>query len=153
MSTSLELSESSNETTSAGLNWVCWIEMSCGTSLAGAALLSELSLEDVPSPCSECVGCGCTTSLDVFTPVDCPDLPEKEEVGVSVSLDRSRGASTVDRFVSGCSDTGVLAFLFPRSRLVSEGRLNIESDVFCSLFLDVPLKTEYKQSKTGQREG
>ncbi len=79
MSTSLELSESSIKTT-------------CVTSLAGTALLSELSLEDAPSPRSECVDCGCTTLLDVFTPVDCPDLSEKEVVGVSVSLDRSRGA-------------------------------------------------------------
>lgn len=135
-STSFELSESSNVTNCPDL---CWIEMSCGTSLAVAALLSELSLEDVPSPRSDCVDSGRTAFLDVSTPVDCLGLIENEVVGVSVSLGRSRGASTVDRFVSGCSGTGVLAFLFPRSRLVSEGLLSIESNMFGSLLLDVPL--------------
>lgn len=146
ISTSLELSESSNDTTSTDLCWFCWIEMSCGMSLSGTVLLSELSLEDKPSPHR-------SAFFDVSTVLDCPGLSEKEVVGVSVSFDCSRGDSTVDRFKSGCSDTGVLAFLFPRSRLVSEGLPNVELNIFCSLLLDAPLKREYKQSKTGQRKG
>lgn len=136
ISTSLELSESSNEMASFDLHWFCWTELSCGTSLAGTALLSDLSPEDVPSPRSHCVDSARTAFLDVST----VGLPEKEVVGVSASLGDSRGASTVDRFVSGCSGAGVLAFLFPRSRLVSVGLLSTESKVLCSLLLDVPLK-------------
>lgn len=125
ISTSLEVSESSNEIISAGLGWFCWIEMSGGTSLAGTTLPSEVSLEDVPSPRSDFVDSGCPGFLDVSTRVGCKGLNEKEVVGVSVSLERSRGDSPVDRFVSGCSDTVVLAFLFPRSRPVSEGLPNV----------------------------
>lgn len=142
ISTSLDVSESSNEMTSSDLRWFCWIEMStcgtstCGTSLAGTALLLELSLEDVPSPRSGCEGSGCTAFLDVSTLVDCHGLSEKEVVGISLNC--IRGDATVDRFVSGCSDTGVLAFLFPRSRLESEGLCSVESNVFCSSLLDVP---------------
>lgn len=148
ISTSLELSESPSEMTSSDLRWFCWIEISCGMLPAGTALLTE----DLPSPRSSCVGSVSTAFLDLSTPVDCPGLPEKEVVGISVSLDCSRGDSTVDCFLSGCSGKGVVAFLFPRSWLVSEGLLNIESNMFCSLFLDVPLKIAYKQSKTGQRK-
>lgn len=84
----------------------------------------------------------------VSTVVSCVGLSEmefeNEVVGVSVSLDRSldRGTSTVERFVSGCSAAGVLAFLFPRSRLVIEGLLNAGSDAFPSLLLDAPFKIE-----------
>lgn len=151
ISTSLELSESSNETTS-GSRWACWTGMLRGTSLVGTAVRSELLLEDVPSSRSDCVGSGCPAFLDVSTLLDCTGMSEKESekevVGVSMSLDCSLGASTVDRLVSGCSATGALAFLFPRSGLESEGFLNTESNVFGSLLLDVPLKTKYKYSKT-----
>lgn len=110
--------------------------MSCGTSLVGTAVPSVLLLEDVPSSRSDSVDSGCPAFLDVSTLVDCTDISEKESekevVGVSMSLDCPRGASTVDRFVSGCSATEALAFLFPRSRLESEGFLNTESNVFGS---------------------
>lgn len=140
ISTSFELSESSSVTTTSDLHWLCWTGTSCGTSLAGTASRSALSLEDVPSPCSDPVDGGCTVSLDVPTTVDCPGLSEEEMVGVSVSLNRSRGDSTVGRFVSGCSGAGVLAFLFPRSWLLSDGLLNAESSTFCSSLLDVAEK-------------
>lgn len=137
ISTSLDVSESSNEMSSSDLRWFCWIEMStCITSLAGTALRLELSLEDVPSPRSDWVGSGCTAFLDVSTLVNGQGLSEKDVVGVS--LNSTRGDATVDRFVSGCADTGVLAFLFPRSRLESEGLCSVELDVFCSSLLDVP---------------
>lgn len=135
MSTSLELSESSNEITSSDA------EISCGTSLAGSALLSEWSLFDVPAPFSDHADSGCSAFLVVSTLVDCSGLSEESEeevVGVSGALGRSWEASTFDRFVSGCSGTGVLAFLFPRSRLVIEGLRNNTSEAFRSFVLDVP---------------
>lgn len=138
MSTSSELSESFSEMTSSDLRWFCWTEMSGGPSLEGAAFLSALLLGDMLSPCSDGVDSGCTAFFDVCTIIDCPVLSDKEVEGVSVSLDRSWGDSTDDRLVSGWSGTGVLAFLFPRSRLVREGLLSAESDVFSSSLLDVP---------------
>lgn len=140
ISTSSQLSDSSNEMTFSDLLWFCRTEMSCGTSIAGVALLSDLSREDVPSPRSDGLDSGGTAFLGVSTLVDCPGFSEESEmevVGVSEPLDRSWGAFTVDFFVSGCSAGGVLAFLFPRRRLEKEGFLT-ESDVFCSLLLDVP---------------
>lgn len=141
ISTSLEVSELSNEIISTDLCCFCWIEMSGGTSLAGTALLSELSLKDfLSSASSDLVNSWSPAFLDVPTLVACRVLSEKEVVGVSVSLDRSRGDSSVDRLVSGCSDTDVLAFLFPRSLLVSEGLRSEGSDGFCSPLPDLPLK-------------
>lgn len=138
ISTSLEVSESSIATTSSDLCWFCWVAMSSyGTSRESTELLSELSPEDAPLPQSDCVDSGCTAFLDVSLRVDCAGLSEKEVLGVSGSLDRSSGDATVDRFVAGCSDTGVLAFLFPRSLLVCEG-LCKSSFVFCSAVLEVP---------------
>lgn len=52
-STSSELSESSNVTTSLCLCSFCWTGTSRGTSPAGAALLSELLLEDLASSRSD----------------------------------------------------------------------------------------------------
>lgn len=124
ISTSLELSESSSEMSCSDLRWFCCFGMSCGTSPAGTALLSE----DLPSPHSDCVGLVSTAFLDLSTPVDCSGLSEKEVLGVSVSLDCSCRNFPADRFLSGCSATGVLAFLFPSSLLVSEGLLSIESN-------------------------
>lgn len=135
MSTSLELSESCNEITSSDS------EISCGTSLAGSALLSEWSLFDEPAPFSDHADSGCSAVLDVSTLVDCSGVSEESEeevVGVSGSLARSREASTFDRFVSGCSGIDVLAFLFPRSRLVIEGLRNNTSKAFRSFAPDVP---------------
>lgn len=150
-STSLELSELSDETASSNILWFCWTEMSCCTSLA-AAVPSKLLLEDVPSPCSDCEDSGSPAFLDGSPLVDCTGTskkePEKEVVGVSMALGCSQGASKVDRFVSGCSALEELAFLFLRSRLVREGLLSTGSNEVCSLLLDVPLKTECKHSKT-----
>lgn len=133
ISTSSELSASSDKTTSSGVLWFCW--MSGCTSLA-AAVLSELLLEDVPRPSSDCEDSGSLSFLDVSPLVGGTGTSkkeaEKEVVGVSASLDRSPGVSKVDRFVSGCSALGKLAFLFPRSRLVMEGLVNTESTGVCS---------------------
>lgn len=114
---------------------LCWTEMAGGPSLADDPLLSEFSLEVEPSPFLDWEDSGCTTFLDVSTAVDSPVLFDKEVVGISVSLSNARGLSTVALFVSGCSGTGVLAFLFPRSRLVSDGLLKLASDVLSSLLL------------------
>lgn len=61
---------------------------------------------------------------------------EEDVVGLSTSPDCS--SFTAERFGSGCSTAGALAFLFPRSRPASEGLLNADSGVLCS-FVDVPL--------------
>lgn len=63
-------------------------------------------------------------------------------MGASVWPGRAGGDSPADRFVSGCSGAGVLAFLFPRSELVNEDLLDVESDPFCSLLLDVAKKAQ-----------
>lgn len=130
MSTSL--SESSSMMAFSDL---CWTEMACGPPLADAPLLSEFSSEVEPSPSLDWEDSGSTTFLDVSTAVVFPVLFDKEVVGISVSLGHARGLSTVVLFASGCSGTGALAFLFPRSRLVSDGLLKLESDVLSSLLL------------------
>lgn len=129
ISTSFELSESFNMTTFSGSCWVSWIEMYCDTSLAFSALLSECSLEDEPSTHSDWVDSLLPPFLAADTTIKSSGLSDKEEVGVSVSLDVLVVDSLFNRFVSGCCGTGVLAFLFPRSRLVSEGLLNDESNL------------------------
>lgn len=138
-SISLELSESSSD--SDLHRFFFFAGMSLGPSLIWTPLfLSEFSLCGVLSPRSDCVNSGSTAFLDVSTTADCPSLSDEEVLGISVSLDGTGGDCAVDRFATGCSETGPLAFRFPRSRPASEGLLSIESDIFCSSLLDVPLQ-------------
>lgn len=90
-------------------------------------------MRDSPSPLADGVGSGSIGFVDVPASAGSSGLSEKEEVGVSAVLDRSLVDSTEVRFATCSSETGVVAFLFPRSRLVSEVLLKSEADVLCSL--------------------
>lgn len=83
ISTSLELSESSDEITS-GLCWACWTGATCGVSLM--CVLSELLLVDVPSAQSEGADSGCPVVLDVSTLVPCTGRSERESEKEVVGL-------------------------------------------------------------------
>lgn len=86
ISTSLELSESSDELAS-GSCLACWTGATCGASLT--CVLADVLLEDVPSAQSEGADSGCPAVLDVSTFVSCTGRserePEKEVVGLSLS--------------------------------------------------------------------
>lgn len=130
ISTSSELSASSCEKT-FGSGWACWTETSGGTSFDGAVALLEVLPEDFASLRPGCVDFGPPPSLGVSTLVDCTGVVatefEKDVEGVSWSATCLRRVSGADRFESGCSVTGALAFLFPRSLLESEGLFSVES--------------------------
>lgn len=119
-------------------------------SVEAAVEPSRVRQGGLPSPRSNCVELRSsslpTDSSGFATLVDCAGAsaedPETAVLGISLLFTLPGRAVETGLFGSGCSTRGALAFLFPRSLLVSEGFLCDGSSVFSSFIPAVPLEEQ-----------